>query len=83
MENPKEHICWACGAKTEVNTSGLCDACKKRMQLWMEDGKKESEIKKCPICGGEGRISVTTYIKKDGVVIPLIIAPCPRCINPY
>ena len=47
MENPKERICWACGAKTEVNTSGLCDVCKRRMQLWMEDRRHFAEGKKC------------------------------------
>ena len=45
--------------------------------------KKENEIKKCPICGGDGYINVSIFIMKGGAVIPIVTAPCPRCVNPY
>jgi len=40
----------------------------------------EKRIKEeCKICGGTGKIQVSSHIKKSGEVIPIRVFPCPRC----
>jgi len=36
-------------------------------------------MSECKICEDTGEITVSSYIKKDGEVIPMIVAPCSHC----
>ena len=37
------------------------------------------EEKECPICGDKGSIIVSCLITEKNDVIPIVVAPCPRC----